>query len=467
MKLTFHGAAREVTGSCHQVEVKDANGKIRQYLFDCGMFQGEHMCGSKNKDAFAFDPSTIEAIFVSHPHADHTGRLAKIVSQGFTGTIYMVEPCVGLAKLVLEDAHHIMKEEAEKCGSEVLYEMEDVNRVFEQVKAVSYHEHLEVAPGIVVMFHEAGHVLGSSYISLDAPAVAPNGAMVGEEGKRLVYSGDIGNDNVPILPDTEPMSHADVVICESTYGHREHEPIEQRSSMLRDAIQHTIHDRGVLMIPAFSIERTQELLYEIDQLLQKDLKTKIPIFLDSPMAIRATELYRHFQNYLKFDASLIAQPDKDFFSFPNLRETLSREESKEINNTTPPMIIIAGSGMMSGGRIMHHLRRYLPDHKNRVLIIGYQAQGTLGRKIYEGAKRVKIFGDDIPVHAQVSAIGAFSAHGDMNKLTRWLRPEDGVIPKKIFLVHGDPEAKEVFATHLRHKLGTEVVIPEYQSSHEV
>ncbi|MBI5794344.1 MBL fold metallo-hydrolase [Candidatus Uhrbacteria bacterium] len=464
MKLTFHGAAREVTGSCHQVEVQDANGKTHQYLFDCGMFQGEHMCGSKNKDHFKFDPAMIEAVFVSHPHADHTGRLAKIVSEGFRGPIYMVEPCVGLSKLVLEDAHHIMKEEAEKCGSEMLYEMEDVNRAFEQVKAVSYHEHLQVAPGIVVMFHEAGHVLGSAYISIDAPADAY--ALAGREGKRLVYSGDIGNDNVPILPDTEPMSHADVVICESTYGHREHEPIEQRSRLLKEAIVHIIHDRGVLMIPAFSIERTQELLYEIDQLLQKDLKTKIPIFLDSPMAIRATELYRQYQNYLKFDAPLVAQPDRDFFSFPNLRETFSREESKTINDTTPPMIIIAGSGMMSGGRIMHHLRRYLPDHKNRLLIIGYVAKGTLGRRIYEGAKQVKIFGDDIPVHAHVSAIGAFSAHGDMNKLTRWLRPEDGKVPKKIFLVHGDPEAKEVFATHLRHTFGTEVVIPEYQSTYE-
>jgi metallo-beta-lactamase family protein len=419
------------------------------------MFQGEHMCGTKNKDEFAFKPSDIEAVFVSHPHADHTGRLAKIVSEGFTGTIYMVEPCVGLAKLVLDDAHHIMKEEAQKCGTEMLYEMEDVNRAFEQVKAVSYHEHLELAPGVVVMFHEAGHVLGSSYISIDA------------EGKRLVYSGDIGNDNVPILPDTEPISHADIVICESTYGHREHEPIEQRTTLLRDAIKQVIHDRGVLMIPAFSIERTQELLYEIDQLLLKDLKTHIPIFLDSPMAIRATELYRHFKNYLTFDAPLLAQPDQDFFSFPNLRETLTREASKLINDVTPPMIIIAGSGMMSGGRIMHHLRRYLPDHKNRLLIIGYQAHGTLGRRLYEGAKSVKIFGEEVRVRAQVSAIGAFSAHGDMNKLTRWLKPEDGKVPSKIFLVHGDPEAKEVFATHLRHALGTEVVIPEYQSHHEV
>ncbi|MBI4437722.1 MBL fold metallo-hydrolase [Candidatus Uhrbacteria bacterium] len=455
MKLSFHGAAREVTGSCHQVSVRDAQGEMHELLFDCGMFQGEHLCGNKNADAFGFDPSRIEAVFISHPHADHTGRLPKLVAGGFHGPIYMVEPCVGLSKLVLEDAHHIMKEEADKCGSSVLYELADLTRAFAAVKPVSYHEQIDVAPGVSVMFHEAGHVLGSSYLSLDA------------EGKRLVYSGDIGNDHVPILPDTEPLSHADVVICESTYGNREHEPIEVRTSMLKEAIQQIIHDRGVLMIPAFSIERTQELLYEIDQLLLHELKTHIPIFLDSPMAIRATELYRHFKNYLKFDAPVLPQGDQDFFSFPNLRETFTREESKQINDATPPMMIIAGSGMMSGGRIMHHLRRYLPDHKNRVLIIGYQANGTLGRRIYEGAKSVKIFGEEIPVHASVSAIGAFSAHGDKNKLTRWLAPADGKVPSKIFLVHGDPEAKEVFATHLRHALRTDVLIPEYQSTHEV
>ena len=455
MKLSFHGAAREVTGSCHRLEFLDADKKPHAILFDCGMFQGEHMCGDKNMTPFGFEASAIEAVFISHPHADHTGRLPKLVKEGFRGPIYMVEPCSGLAKLVLEDAHHIMQEESEKCGSSVLYELEDLKATFEQVKTVSYHQHIDLAPGITVVFHEAGHVLGSSYISVDA------------EGKRIVFSGDIGNDDVPILPDTEPISHADVVICESTYGHREHEGANTRGDKLREAIQDIIKQRGVLMIPAFSIERTQELLYEINKLLLEELHTKLPIFLDSPMAIKATALYRHFKNFLKFDDSILKDPDRDLFSFPNLRETLSVAESKSINDILPPKIIIAGSGMMSGGRIMHHLIRYLPDKNNRLLIIGYQAHGTTGRKLYEGAKKVRIFGEDVQVRAQISAIGAFSAHGDMNKLTRWLRPEDGKIPQKIFLVHGDPEAKEVFATHLRHKLQTDVIVPEYQSVHEI
>ena len=304
------------------------------------------------------------------------------------------------------------------------------------------------------MFHDAGHVLGSAFISFEA------------EGRRVVFSGDVGNDYVPILPDTEPISRADVVVCEATYGHRVHEPPTERASKLRAAIEETIHAGGVLLIPAFSIERTQELLYEIDIML-RTLKTSVPMYLDSPMAIRATEIYRHFKEYLRFDTPILSEPDRDFFSFPNLHETLLVDESKAINDVKAPKVIIAGSGMMSGGRIMHHLMRYLPDPKSRVLIIGYQAAGTLGRKIYEGAKTVRIYGKEIEVHAGVAAIGAFSAHADMNKLTRWLQPEDGNVPKKIFLVHGDPEAKEVFATHLRHELKTNVVIPAFQSSHEI
>lgn len=455
MRISFHGAVREVTGSCHLIETSDSDGKQRKILLDCGMFQDEQVCGTKNMDAFGFDPKTIDAVFVSHAHADHTGRLPKLIKERYAGPIYMVEPCLGLTRLVLEDAYHIMKEEAEQCGGSVLYEIKDLDGVFSLVKCVGYHEEIIVAPGVSVMFHEAGHVLGSSYISIDS------------EGQRVVFSGDIGNDNVPILPETEQISHADVVICESTYGNRTHEPIEQRTSLLRDAISAVIRDRGVLMVPAFSIERTQELLYEIDQMLQNDLKTSMPIFLDSPMSIRATELYRHFKQYLKFDAPILAQPDMDFFSFPNLRETMTTEQSKSISNQTPPIMIIAGSGMMSGGRIMHHLRRYLSDSKNRLLIIGYQATGTLGRRIYEGAKSVKIFRDSIDVRAKVTAIGAFSAHGDQDKLTRWLQPEDGQLPKKIFLVHGDHEVKEVFATHLRHNLGADIVIPEYKGVYEV
>ncbi len=454
MKLSFHGAARGVTGSCHLLKAKDTKGVEHQMLFDCGMFQGQQMCGTKNMEEFAFDPQKIEFVFVTHPHADHTGRLPRLASKGFTGKIYMTPPCLGLTKVVLTDAHNIMKQDAEKCGSPVLYELEDLERTFAHAETAGYHEEMEVAPGIKVMFHDAGHVLGSAFITVEA------------EGKTVVFSGDIGNDNVPILPDTEPIHHADVVVCESTYGHRRHEDKESRSAKLRGYIEQILEQKGVLMIPAFSIERTQELLYEIDLIL-KDLKTSIPIFLDSPMAIRATELYRHYDNYLRFDASILDEEDRDFFSFPNLRETLSRDDSMHINELPAPKIIIAGSGMMSGGRIMHHLIRYLPDPNNILLIIGYQAHGTTGREIFEGAKTVKIFRKDVKVRATVKAIGAFSAHGDSDKITRWLKPEEGGVAKKIFLVHGDPDSKEAFAKQLRDELKTDVIIPEYQSEHEI
>lgn len=412
------------------------------------------MCGSKNLQPLGFDASKVEAVFVTHPHADHTGRLPKLIKDGFAGKIYMTHPCRALTRIVLEDAFHIMTENAEKCGDPVLYKKEDLDELIERSQGVGYHEEIMVADGVRLMFHDAGHVLGSAYISIDA------------EGKRVVFSGDIGNDNVPILPPTEAISHADAVICESTYGHRVHEPQTERRERLKQALLETIDQKGILMIPAFSIERTQELLYELNAIL-KEVKTSIPMYLDSPMAIRATEIYRQFKNYLQFDTSILGEEDRDFFSFPNLQETLTRDASMKINDAPAPKVIIAGSGMMSGGRIMHHLRRYLPDPNSTLLIIGYQAVGTLGRKLYEGAHNVTIFNHHVPVHARVRAIGSFSAHGDMNKLTRWLKPEDGKMPAKIFLTHGDPEAQTVFATHLRHELRTEVIVPEFASTHEI
>lgn len=448
MKLSFHGAAREVTGSCILLETGGA-----KILIDCGMFQGERMCGTKNKDEFGFDPSTIDAVFVTHPHADHTGRLPKLIDGGFTGPIYLTEPARALTRIVLEDAHDIMVDNAKRCGDEILYTREDLDGVLAQTQILNYHNTVVVGD-CSVMLHDAGHVLGSAYVSVDA------------EGKRLVFSGDIGNDDVPILSDTEPISRADIVVCESTYGHRLHEPIQTRTKKLKDAVVKTLEAGGVLLIPAFSIERTQELLYELNGILPS-IKKKVPIYLDSPLAIRATEIYREYKNYLHFDAPILAEADRDFFSFPTLHETLATDASKAINDAPSPKIIIAGSGMMTGGRILHHLTRYLPDPKSTLLIIGYQAQGTLGRLLYEGAKEVKIYHERVPVRCQMMAIGAFSAHGDQAKLTRWLHPTDGTAPKKIFLVHGDPETKEVFATHLREALKTDVVIPQYHEAFEL
>lgn len=454
MKISFFGAAREVTGSCHLLEAKDSNGKTRKILIDCGMFQGEKSSSEKNYEPFLFDPKSLDAVFVTHAHLDHTGRLPKLIHAGYSGEIIAALPTIALTKLVLEDAFHIMAENRKRQGEPVLYEKEDVQLVYEKFRGVGYHEQIEITPGITVMLHEAGHILGSAYISFEA------------EGKRVVFSGDIGNDNVPILPDTEVLSRADIVVCESTYGHTIHEPAVERQDRLKTYVERTIRAGGTLLIPAFSIERTQELLYALNDILLHEMKTGVLIFLDSPMAIRATELYRHFKEYLQFDAPIFSDPDRDFFSFPNLRETLDTAASKAVNETPSPKVIIAGSGMMTGGRIMHHLMRVLPDPKSTVLIVGYQAAGTLGRRLYEGAKSVRLYGQEIEVKAAVEAIGAFSAHGDQAKLTHWLRAEDGKMPK-VFLVHGDPETQDVFATHLRHELKTVVEVPKFGELFEV
>ncbi|MFH1142181.1 MAG: MBL fold metallo-hydrolase [Candidatus Uhrbacteria bacterium] len=452
MKLSFHGAVRGVTGSCHMLET-DAG----RLLFDCGMFQGYKFAEERNAESFGFDPASIDAVFVTHAHADHTGRLPKLIHDGYSSPIYMTPPTRPLTRLIMEDSYHIMKENYKRDQEKMLYDEEDVDMVMKLTKSVNYHHVIEPLPGVTVMFHDAGHILGSAYVTVEA------------EGQRILFSGDLGNSDTPILPDPEPISSADIIITETTYGDRVHEAPEERQNKLKEALLRTVRRQGVLMIPSFSVERTQELLYELDQILLHEVKTNVPIFLDSPLSIKATAVYRHYQNYLRFNADILQEPDRDFFAFPNLRETLTREESMAINDIPGPKIIIAGSGMMHGGRIMHHLKRYLQSADNHLLIIGYQVEGTLGRRLFDGIKKVRIYGDDVQVQARVSAIGSFSAHGDQRQLTKWLQPEDKKIPKKIFLVHGDEEVKYKFAAHLHRELETqtEIVIPEFNSVHQI
>lgn len=439
--ISFFGAVRGVTGSCHLLETDAGN-----ILIDCGMFQGTH--GEWNHDEFGFDPKEIKAVFVTHPHADHTGRLPKLVKEGYAGKIYMPAACRPLSRLVLEDSAHIMAEEAKKMEKEPVFTPEDVAATYGQVEGVGYHQEINL-DGVKIMFHEAGHVLGSGFISIDI------------DGKRIIFSGDVGNDEVPILPDTEDLERADVVICEATYGDRVHEGREERRQKLKEQMEAVIERKGTLLIPAFSIERTQEILYEMNQILLHDLKTNIPIFLDSPMAIKATQVYRDFKQYLRFDDPILSDPDRDFFAFPNLKETLTKDESKTINRARAPKIIMAGSGMMSGGRIMHHLLHHLEDKKTTVLIVGYQAEGTTGRAIQDGAKHVTIFNEEVEVKATIDGIHSFSAHADRDKLTKWLQPKDGKVPGKVILVHGDPDQKTAFKVHLEKELETEVLVPGF------
>ncbi len=446
MRLSFHGATEEVTGSCFLLETALGN-----VLVDCGMKQGERMCMLRTLEPFSFDIKKIVAVVVTHAHFDHTGRLPELIAQGYKGPIFMTPPTKALTDIILEDSLGIMFENAEKCGDVVPYTKEDKDAMLEQTQTINYHTTFEPVPGISIMFHDAGHILGSAFISVDV------------EGKRFVFSGDIGNDDVPILPDTEPIHQADFVVCESTYGDRDHESTKSRSGKLLAFAKKVLNRKGTLLIPAFSVERTQELLYELDLLVTQNKLPKVPIYLDSPLAIRATSLYRHFSPHLQIDHPLM---QGDFFSFPSLHETLRADESKKINDDHGPKIIIAGNGMMTGGRILHHLMRYVDDERTGLLVIGFQAPGTLGRKILNKAPTVKIFGKELKVRAEVGMIESFSAHGDRAKLARWLHPEEGSI-KKVFLVHGEDASKMSFASYLHGTTSAEIIIPRMNQVFEV
>ncbi len=458
MKLSFHGGIKGVTGSCFLLETEQ--GKI---LIDCGMYQGERMCSTTNFEDFGFDAKEITAVCVTHAHFDHTGRIPLLFKRGFTGKVFMTAPAKALSRIVLEDALHVMGENAKKCGDPVLYQEADLTKMFANTEGIGYHTQIEPIKGVRILFHDAGHILGSAFITVDVDAELTKDGTA----KRIVFTGDVGNEDVPILPKTEEISHADVIVTESTYGDRDHEPVEARQAGLKEMVNKVINRRGTLIIPAFSIERTQELLYEIDQLIDQGEIPLVSIYLDSPLAIRATGIYRDFKHYLRFDRKIHASKDMDFFSFRGLRETLSRDESKRINDDHSPKIIIAGSGMMTGGRVMHHLLRYLSDEKNGVLIIGYQAEETLGRQIEDGAKQVKIYDQTVEVKAEIKKISAFSAHADRNKLAKWLQPEKAPA-KQIFLVHGDTETKKNFKIFLEERIkGSTIIIPEVQQEFEV
>lgn len=453
MRLSFYGAVEDVTGSCFVLET--AKGKL---LIDCGMHQGERMCSKKNLEPFGFDPTHIHAAVVTHAHFDHTGRLPDVVKQGFAGKIFMTPPTKGLMELVLEDSVHVMAENAKKCGDPVVYEMHDLHAMLEHVVTVPYHHVTTVFDGVTVEFFDAGHILGSSFVRV----VVDDGG----ETKTIIFSGDVGNDDVPILPDTEDRPPADYVICEATYGAKDHEKAAVREPMLADFVKKIIGRNGTVIIPAFSVERTQELLFALDQLLQRGEIPSIPMYLDSPLAIRATELYRFFTEYLSFDHPASPGKDHDWFRFPTLTETLSVDASKTINDDNRPKIIIAGNGMMTGGRVLHHLARYIEDAKSGLLIIGYQADHTLGRKIQNGATQITIYGEPHQVRAELLTIDAFSAHGDQKKLTRFVRGT-GALPKQVFLVHGEGPTKEAFATHLRASVGVDVQIPHVMQTYEL
>lgn len=434
MKVQFLGAAGEVTGSCYVVESHE-----KKVLIDCGLFQGTQMADQRCHDAFAFDPTQLEAVILTHAHIDHCGRIPQLFARGFRGPVYATEPTAELAKLQWDDMLHLMEEKQKRENHPPLYNEQDVSRAKAAVIGLPYGRRMGVAEGIEFILHDAGHIFGSAFVELRGG------------GHTVVFSGDIGNDNVPIVRETEPLVPCELLVTEATYGDRTHEPTTRRREDLRRVIIESIKRGGTLMIAAFSLERTQEILFELDQLIEHERALpRIPIFLDSPLAIRANEVYRKFTSYYDEAAAAEWKAHDDFLDFPGLRVTTTVAESKVINGTPGPKIIIAGSGMLAGGRIMHHLMRYLPDPNSTLLLVSYQADGTLGRKIQERSHMVTIHGEQIPVRCHVEKIDSYSAHGDQEKLLRWMVSGPSA-PKRVVVTHSDPPAASEFCAIAREK----------------
>ncbi len=441
MRVSFFGAAGEVTGSCFLLETNKS-----RVLVDCGMFQGERFSDDANRRSCPFDPARVDAVLATHAHLDHTGRIPKLVNDGFRGTIYTTPPTAELAKIIWEDAIEIMQYDEEKLSHPMLFHADDLARAAEHFHTVQYGNKTEVAPGMVATWHDAGHILGSGFIEIEA------------DGEIIVFSGDLGNRAVPLLRPLEPLPRADVVVMETTYAGHTHEDTKTRLVRLRAAIVRTIGSRGVLLIPAFAIERIQEILYELNGLVEGGRIPRVSMYLDSPLAIRATEIFQKYLNYFNATSMRQIASGDDLFDFPGLIKTSSRDDSRTINDAPRPKVIIAGAGMMTGGRILHHLRRYLPDRTTTLLVVGYQAERTLGRALLNGAERVTIYGDSVQVRAQVEKIGGYSAHADRAGLLQWMVAAT-VKPKQIFLVHGEPRDQESFAKSLADATGARVILP--------
>lgn len=443
MRISFHGAAREVTGSCYLVE----SNRTRM-LVDCGMFQGSAFADAKNFKDFGFDPKTVDAVAVTHAHLDHCGRLPKLVKEGFRGKIYATPPTVQLMRLVLEDAEQIMSDDHRREYRPKLYEREDVDTVMKLVVPTDYSKRIK-SDVLSFRFRDAGHILGSSFIEIEETG-----------GARVAFSGDLGNVPDPILKPTAQLAEQDALIIESTYGNRLHEHVNQRQDQLQYVIEDTMKANGVLIIPAFAIERTQELLYELNDLVERKKIHGVDIYLDSPLAIRASEVFQAFPEYYNRDALHLVAHGDDLFDFQGLHRCLSRDDSKLINEAPRPKIIIAGSGMMNGGRIRHHLVRYLGDRRTTVLIIGYQAYGTLGRRLYTGERRVEVLNERIDVRARVVSIGAYSAHADQRQLLNWIQGATKK-PSHVYCTHGEEAAAAALASRTTEELGIPADVPRF------
>jgi len=458
MKIRFYGAARTVTGSQHLIEV---NGQ--KLLLECGIFQGRRKDFYSRNCCFAFDPHEIDAVILSHAHIDHSGNLPNLVKQGYSNPIYATSPTAELAGIMLRDSGHIYEENADfynrrkrKHGEpaiEPLYTIEDAEKVPALFITRGYNEPFEPVKGVTARFVDAGHILGSAAVVLD----------INEKGKqtRLWFSGDIGREKLPLLRDPVMPEDVDVLIMECTYGDKVHRDPEVAYIEFRDVVKRTIARGGKVIVPAFAVGRTQELVYDLNRMISEGELPRIPVFVDSPLAINASEIFMKYPDYYDDETHAFMRTGQHpALTFPGLQYTRAVAESKAINERDDPMVIISASGMAEAGRILHHLIHNIEDERNTICIVSWQASHTLGRRLAERQERVRIFGEEVQVRAEIATIGGLSAHGGQRMLLDYAHAANGNGLKQIYLVHGDEGPAQVLMEKMREEGITNVRFPE-------
>ena len=470
MNITFLGAAKTVTGSCYLIETGD-----KKFLVDCGMFQGRANEVLLNAEPFPFNPGELDFMLLTHAHIDHSGRIPKLFMDGFKGTIYATKPTVQLCGIMLPDSGHIQEMENEwlnrkrqragKSPVEPLYTVKEATDCLSLFKSVPYGEAIGIADGIRVRFNDAGHILGSAIIEI----------WIRENGKdtKIVFSGDLGNKGIPLLRDPAVIAEADYLVVESTYGNRLHtlKKDKDRLERLISIITETIAKGGNVIIPSFAVGRTQEIIYDLNKYMDVfgdavNRILNIPVYVDSPLATSATQIFRENLDCFDEEAKQYIANGDNPLDFPALKFTQSPEESKKLNENTESTIIISASGMCEAGRIKHHLKHNLWRKESTILFVGYQAEGTLGRRLLDGASRVKLFGEEISVNARIEAIDGFSGHADKEGLLSWIG-SIGKKPKQVFIVHGELEVMNEFAQTITEEFGLKCIIPARGDSYVV